>query len=410
MTTEAKSGEGTQFPPLTWGVKLLILAGAPAVGLGISGPNIILPTIEAELAHGEFDKLLVKMLIGVTGAAMVIGAPLTGFLADRLGLRKVLFFNYALFTIAGSAGLYLSDLWLLTLSRFLVGIAGAGAVTASIIIINKRVDPDARASWMGAYITASYVCNIVLHPAMGFLGEQNWHLVFAPFLLFAPFALLALTSFSGPEPIVKADAGSPTVKEEPLLSWFPARYAVLGFMMGCIVYLPIVYMPFMMRDLGITNPKDIGFIMLGDTLAGIVVSMMFGRSRRYMSVNGNFMFAFATTAIGGAITAMAQGYWTVMLGMGIVGMGVGWFMPTLMYLIGTKVLPVQQGRTAGLVKGSNYLATPLVILAVQPLYLMWGPRFPILLSGLVSLALLIGVIWLIVQERGRERLAVSPAE
>ena len=200
------------------------------------------------------------------------------------------------------------------------------------------------------------------------------------------------------------------VKEEPLLSWFPVRYALLGFMMGCIVYLPIVYMPYMMRDVGITNPKDIGFIMLGDTLAGIVVSMMFGRSRRYMSVNGNFMFAFATTAIGGAITAMAQGYWTVMLGMGIIGMGVGWFMPTLMYLIGTKVLPVQQGRTAGLVKGSNYLATPICILAVQPLYLLWGPRFPILLSGLFSLALLIGVVWLMVTERSRTRLAVSPAE
>lgn len=410
MTTEAKGGEDTEFPPLTLGVRLMILAGAPAVGLGISGINIVLPKIEAELAHSEFDKLLVKMLIGVTGAAMVIGAPLTGFLADRLGLRKVLFFNYALFTIAGSAGLYLSDLGLLTLIRFLTGIAGAGAVTASIIIINKRVAPEARAGWMGAYITASYVCNIVLHPAMGYLGERSWHLVFAPFLLFAPLAVLALTSFRGPDPVVKAEAGGTPVKEEPLLSWFPFRYAVLGFMMGCIVYLPIVYMPYMMRDVGITNPKDIGFIMLGDTLAGIVVSMLFGRSRRYMSVNGNFMFAFGTTTIGGVITAMAQGYWTVMLGMGIIGMGIGWFMPTLMYLIGTKVLPVQQGRTAGLVKGANYLATPLCILAVQPLYLMWGPRFPILLSSIVSLVLLVGVIWLMMQERRSERLAVSSAE
>ncbi len=408
MTSETKSGEASL--PLTWAVKLMILAGAPAVGFGISGINVVLPKIEAELAHSEFDKLLIKMLIGVTGAAMVIGAPLTGFLADRLGLRKVLFFNYGLFTVAGSAGLYLSDLWLLIMIRFLTGIAGAGAVTASIIIINKKVAPDARAGWMGAYITASYVSNIVLHPALGYLGEQSWHLVFAPFLLFAPFAVLALTSFGGPDPVAQADPASPTAKEEPLLSWFPFRYALLGFMMGCIVYLPIVYMPYMMRDLGITNPKDIGFIMLGDTLAGIVVSMMFGRSRRYMSINGNFMFAFATTAIGGAITAVAQGYWTVMLGMGIIGMGVGWFMPTLMYLIGTKVLPIQQGRTAGLVKGANYLATPLAILAVQPLYLLWGPRFPILLSGIVSLALLIGVIWLMVAKRGRERMAVAPAE
>jgi predicted MFS family arabinose efflux permease len=129
-----------------------------------------------------------------------------------------------------------------------------------------------------------------------------------------------------------------------------------------------------------------------------------------MSVNGNFLFAFATTTIGGVITAMAQGYWTVMLGMGILGAGIGWFMPTLMYLIGTKVLPSQQGRTAGLVKGANYLSTPVCILAVQPLYLLWGPRFPILLSGIFSLALFVGVVWLMLSERRRDRLAVSAAE
>src|SRR5690606_15812290 len=147
MTTETKSGEHGDLLPLTWGVKLMILAGGPAVGLAIGGINIILPAMEAELAHNEMDRLLIKMLIGMTGLAVGVGAPLTGFLADRLGLRKVLFLNYLLFTIAGSAGLFLSNLWLLTLFRFLVGIAGAGAVTASIIIINKRLAPELRAGW-----------------------------------------------------------------------------------------------------------------------------------------------------------------------------------------------------------------------------------------------------------------------
>ncbi|RYE56280.1 MAG: MFS transporter, partial [Rhizobiaceae bacterium] len=391
MTTDSTSGDEAARLPLTWGVKAMILAGAPAVGLAISGINIVLPQIEAELAHSANEKLMIKMLIGMTGLAMVIGAPLTGFLADRLGLRKVLFLNYLLFTVAGSAGLYISNLPMLVVVRFLVGIAGAGAVTASVIIINKRLAPDVRAGWMGAYIGASYVCNIVLHPLIGFLGEINWHLAFAPYLLGAPFIVVALMAFRGPEPILVEETGA-KVKEEPLLSWFPFRFAFLGLAMGAIVYLPIIYMPFQMRDMGINSPQDVSYIMLGDTLAGIFVALLFGRSRRYMSTNGNFVFAFACTAVGGAVTAFANSYLSVMIGMAIIGMGVGWFMPTLMFLIGTRVLPIQQGRTAGLVKAANYLSTPLCVLAAEPLFRLYGPRVPIFLSGVLSLALLALVI------------------
>ena len=72
-----------------WGVKAIILAGGPAISLSTSLIQAVLPSIEADLAHGPDDAFLVKMLVGVNTFAMAIGAALTGFLVDRFGFENL---------------------------------------------------------------------------------------------------------------------------------------------------------------------------------------------------------------------------------------------------------------------------------------------------------------------------------
>ena len=64
-----------------------------------------MPAIDTALAHSPHDSLLVKQLLGAVGLAMVAGAPLGGYLVDRLGLRTLLVGGSLLYT-AATAGLY----------------------------------------------------------------------------------------------------------------------------------------------------------------------------------------------------------------------------------------------------------------------------------------------------------------
>ncbi len=400
MASEDSVGEAPARSDFTLGVKTLIVMGGPAVGLAIGGMAVVMPKIEAALAHDDWDKFLVKMMgVGAVGAAMVIGAPLTGFLADRLGLRRVLFLNYLLFTLAGSAGLYLTNLEVLVAARFLLGIAGSGAVTASIIVINKVLPPGQRAQWMGAYIAMNYVAGLALTPAAGYLAEINWHLPFGLYLFGAPLAWLALRSFPAEARAVKSEA-EVKADAEPLWSWFPFRFALLGLVMGAIVYLPIIYMPFLLRDMGF-GPKMASLVILGDTITGMVTAILFGRARRRISAHTAFIFAFATTAIGGIVTGTAHGYAQVFIGMAIMGFGIGWFMPNLMLLLSERVLDYRQGRAAGLVKSANYLSTPICIFATERLAQLYGPRIPILIGGVLAFGLLLLVIGQMLARRNR---------
>lgn len=401
MSSQAPAIDEVQSVPAGWVAKALILAGGPAAALALTGIAAVLPEIEASLAHSDYDRLLVKLLIGLGGAAMVLGAPLTGFLADRIGLKRVLIGNYLLFTLAGTAGLYLDNLYGLIVARVLLGLAAAGAVTASIIIINSRLPLARRPTWFGAYVAVGGIAPLVFQPAVGLLGDQDWHMAFLVYVFGLPFFLLALLYKETPLVRVLKEKA----RAERLLSWFPIRFAVLGFIMGCVVYLPIIYSPFLLRDMGITTPSRIALVLVADAVTCTIMASLFGWSRKYISDLTSLAIAFTATAIGGFLVATAPNYLVVMAGMAVSGIGVGWFLPSLMTLLGRAVQPHQQGRAAGLVKAANYLATPLCVLLAEPAFRLFGPRIPLALVCVFSLVYLV----LVLRHRGQAKAAAPAA-
>ena len=170
--------------------------------------------------------------------------------------------------------------------------------------------------------------------------------------------------------------------------------------MGCIVYLTGIYLPFELRDMDV-GPKQASLVLVAGSLTGIVTSMLFGRSRRYLSADGAFVFMFLTSGVGGLVMGLAPSYAVAVVGMAITGLGVGWFMPNLMFVVGMNVLPEQQGRAAGLVKAANYSSTFIAIFAVEGISQAYGSWVPVLMSGVLALGIM---AWILLQiATGRNR-------
>lgn len=362
--------DATPGDDIGWGVKAVILAGGPAISLATSLIQAVLPAIQADLARGPDDAFLVKMLVGVNTLAMAIGAALTGFLVDRFGLKRVIAANYALYAIAGTAPVYLTDLRLLLISRFLLGLAAAGAVTGSIIIINARMMGDRRAAWLGYYNAVAQFGSVVLNPLSGKLGEISWHWAFAIYGIAAPFALVALTALD-------SLVNRPPPSEQPLfersvaavsgfISWFPLRFLLLGLCLGMIVYIPAVYLPFRMHELGMDNPFHISLVLTGDIIAGTLAALLYGTAKRFLSEYQAFAISVGLGGLGLLIAALSPNVPVLVVGAVIFGMGVGWVQPNLMFVLAGRVDRERQGRAAGLVKSSVYLGSPVAVVLVEP--------------------------------------------
>jgi MFS family permease len=120
---EGQQASTAEHAGLTFGEKVVVMLGGIIAGMSLTVLNPVLPSIEKALAHTLTDQMLVKQLFGITTLAMLLGAPLGGFLVSRLGMRRLLLGASLLFAFGGSAGYLLSSLPLLLASRFCVASA-----------------------------------------------------------------------------------------------------------------------------------------------------------------------------------------------------------------------------------------------------------------------------------------------
>lgn len=382
--------EAAGEPQIGWGVKAIILAGGPAISLSTSLIQAVLPAISQDLAHSPGDEFLVKQLVGINTLAMAIGAALTGFLVDRFGLKRVMAANYAVYALAGTAGVYLNDLHLLLVSRFLLGLAAAGAVTGSIIIINARMGLAQRAAWLGYYNAVAQLGSVVFNPLGGLLAEFSWHWSFAIYGIAAPFAVIAAAALGGREPAPAAHAARPA--DESFFRWFPFRFLLLGLLLGFIVYIPAVYLSFLLHNLGMTSPALISLVLTGDIVAGSIAAALYGRARRVLSEYQAFSISVACAGLGLLIAALAPSIALVIAGSVLFGIGVAWFQPNLMYVLADRVAPDRQGRAAGLVKSSVYLGAPVAVVLAEPVSRSYGASGAILVAVAVSAMLFVAAL------------------
>ena len=382
---------GTIEPrPPDWRTKIVMVSGGVLVTLSLIGVSIVLPGIEVALAHDATDRLLVKLLAAVVGFTMVIGAPLTGFLIGRIGLKPMLLVSALLYAVAGTAGLYVNDLVVLFASRLLVGLAAATIATLGMSLINVRLEGQERAKWMGAHVSVALIGSLILQPIIGRLGEIGWRGPFALYALSLPLVFIAMT-LESPAPLrTKPTRASPA---DRLTSWFPFRFLALAFIIGTISFLPTIYIPFVIRDAGVSSPQFISYVTLADSVLAAVMSMFFGRSQRYLSPHAALVICFACTASGMAIAASASSLLAVVSGTVTFGLGPGWLVPALMTAAAKHMTVEQQARATGLIKGAHYLALPMGVVLVEPLTRAVGSHGALWVVSLLSVAGLVALVY-----------------
>lgn len=406
MNASAAAGPAPA-PGLTFGEKVVVLAGGIIASMALTVINPVLPAIEQALAHNATDRMLVKQLFGAVTLAMVIGAPLGGFLVSRLGMRPLLLGASLVFAAGGTAGLYLSSLPLLLVSRMLVGASAACIQVMSLTLVSMRLDAAGRAKWMGLHISTAILCSLVVFPIAGFLGDYSWRLPFLLYLfgLVVFAALLISPTQDDPKPDKSEAAAAPD--EEPIITWMPWHYVIMSLFIGVITFLPTIYTPYLFVERAGLTPFEMSLIFMGNALVGGIVAMLYGRARHYLSVHVAFLCSFGGAALGLAILAVALNLPTMLVGFAIYTIGNSWFVANTMTSLGGKVMHDQQARAAGLVKAGHFLSTPIMVMIVAPYAEQWGAVAVMLMASAMSAFIFVLMIGRMIA-LGRDSLAAQP--
>jgi len=370
--------------------KLVILLSGLLSALCLTAINPVLPSIARDLAHGPNDAMLVKQLIGAVALAMAAGAPVGGYLADKIGLRPTLFAASVLYTVAGTAGLYLNSLPLLLVSRLLLGLAAASIQVLGLTMINTTLSGNARARWMGLHISVAIFGTLFVQPLAGQLGEISWRL---PFALYAGGSILVLGLLFGRASTATAHPIRPDTavpKTGPgIISWFPWHYLPLGFLIGVVTYLPTVSIPFQLKQQAGASPSTIAYVLTASAAIGAIVAFLYGPARRRLSAHVAYLVSFGLAGTGAVIAANSSSFAGVISGLLVMSTGTAWFSPNIMTALGSKVTKERQGTAAGMVKAAQFLAAPIAVALVQPFVKRYGEVIAMQAVAVIGLSMFV---------------------
>lgn len=335
-------------------------------GMGVLAFAIIAPALpdladELGVARGSIG--LVQGAVAVPGIFL---AAYIGYLADKLGRRRVIRVSLLIFGVFGLASFFARSYWLLVGARLLQGLGTSGLLSLGVVLIGDLFTGLERRWAMGINLAALTMTTTLAPIAGGFIAEGG---AFRPFLVYVlAFPVFLMTRRlpnmkpeSAPSPpfshlreamqLLKRKG-----KRSDFLGVLPMSLITLGIFLGLgLTVLPL----FLEREfgLGVSHRGLIAAILSGASSAASALS---GRVGRWLTPRQVLSTAFAFMVVGFAVIGAAPSLWVLPLGLVVLGLATGSIFPLLQdysasvgpaqyrgMLVGTWVSANRVGQFAG---------------------------------------------------------------
>ncbi len=212
--------------PYKWKVLISVIFGVFMIILDSTVVNVAFQTLRQEYGASLADS---QWVLSIYVLALGITTPMSGFLADRFGAKRIYVGGLSIFVIGsllcGLAPTLSSSIWFLVAMRALQGIGGGMAQPLGAALLYRAFPPDEVGKALGFFGIA-----LVLAPALGpllggWLVDANlWEWIF---FINLPIGLLGITLASR---FLRQEAAANKPAADPL----GLITAVIGF--GSVLY------------------------------------------------------------------------------------------------------------------------------------------------------------------------------
>ncbi|MBO8157244.1 MAG: multidrug efflux MFS transporter [Bacillaceae bacterium] len=173
--------------PSKWLVVISVLFGTFTVILNNSMLNPVMPYF---MNLFQVDAVAVSWILTIFMVSMGVTMPITGYLGDRIGKKKVYLLGLILFMVGSVSGALSQTLTMMIVSRAIQGVAGGLMMPNSMALIFHAFPKNERGLAVGIYGVAAMVAPAIGPTVGGFIAEYfDWYYLF---LFNIPFALAGL--------------------------------------------------------------------------------------------------------------------------------------------------------------------------------------------------------------------------
>ena len=342
---------------------LLVAATMTVMAGAIVSPS--LPNISEVFADTPNIKLLAKLVITLPALFIAIFSPVAGKIADRLGRMPLLLGSLLLYALGGTSAYLMDNIYLILVSRAVLGIAVAGTMTSVVTLAGDYFEGEERKSFLGLQGAFMAMGGVLFVTIGGVLADISWRTPFLIYLLSLPVAVAALRTLKEPE--IKKNSSKADEKgfgALPHISWLIYINILLGMI---LFYMVPVQIPFLLKDLGIQQNYLAGVAIGVGTFFSAITSISYRKLSTKLSFSAFFAIAYLLIGGGYGLVSLAGELPLVIGGLVISGLGIGMLIPnTNIWLL--SILPERiRGFGTGISGTFLFIGQFLSPIAVRPL-------------------------------------------
>ena len=382
---------------------MMILMGGAAVAPA-------LPLISQ--AFPDAPEYLISLIVTLPSLAIGLSGIFIGALSDKIGKIKILVASLAIFTIAGSSGFYLTDIYALLGGRILLGIGIAGITCTTSSLIPCYYEGITRARVLGYQAAAMGGGVLILEMSGGYLAGISWRAAFLIYLI--GMIILAGVLLTMKEPAISKFERNMAASEEKFPG-IPLFITYITMFLGSMLFflMPVKF-PYLLANMdaarilgentALTSGLFLGIMGCSASLLGIFYGRLAWRYSRYTMLTLTFIFfGIGYCSLGLATSLVVVGFAVI-----CIGLGNGILMPTILTWI-AAITPKQfLGRASGGFSVSlniGQFASTLAIVPVIAIATTTGAMF--LVFGCLAFVLAVPYILAVLKEK-HALPAVSP--
>jgi MFS family permease len=360
MTIESKNNRLTLFTLLLIST-LTVMAGATIAPA--------LPAMQQEFSDFQNVDFWIRLVLTIPGLFIVLGAFLSGYIIDRYSKKNFLLACILLYAIAGSSGLYLDSLPAILAGRGIMGLGVAGIMTTVITLFADYYEGQERAKAIGMQASFMALGGVLFLTLGGFLAELSWRFPFGIYLIalaFIPFGVKYL--YEPDRKILDTDQKEPITVESAsnLIKLLVLVYALVVTAQIIFYTIPI-HLPFYLMDTFGTSASISGIAIAVVTLFSGLTSMIYGRVKGRFGYVYIMVISFLAIGFGYTIISSSANAPGLIIGLIIIGIGFGTFIPNVNTWLAEVAPEKYRGRVMGGITTFVFLGQFLSPIATQPI-------------------------------------------
>lgn len=338
--------------------------------------------------------LLIRLVITMPALFIAFFSPIAGWLLDNYSKKKLILATIVIYALAGASGLVLNNLYVILVSRAVLGIAVSVIMTGATALVGDYLEGKERMEFLGMQGAFMAFGGTVFVTIAGFLAGMNWRYPFGVYLAaFLVFALAAKVLYEPNAQEKKTDDSGEKLLHAQDIRFLQYLIYTTIFLGMLLFYVIPVQSPFLLEQLGAKKGIMTSLGLIFGTFFAAVSSFMYNRIKPHFHFNSIYAIVFLFCGVGFSMISISSSVGLVVVFTAFSCLGMGLIMPnTSLYLLSLSQ-PHNRGRIMGGMTGAVFLGQFFSPIALQPIIERVGLSEAHIYAGIFSLLIGLGFLF-----------------